>query len=111
MLSERGSRKRERAKTRKKGERRLAGSEGVACGHAEPDTLRLLFRVFAILFRAILARVAGYAGDVFRRSRVVVASIATWSLATLLTGAAITAFTLLLPFRRDYVAPGAKDGQ
>jgi hypothetical protein len=37
MLSERRSRKRERAKTRKKGERPLAGSERVACGHAEPD--------------------------------------------------------------------------
>jgi MFS family permease len=38
------------------------------------------------LFYGVLAPVAGYAGDVFRRSRVVVASIATWSLATLLTG-------------------------
>ncbi len=37
MLSERGSRKRERAKSRKKGERRLAGSQRVACGHAGPD--------------------------------------------------------------------------
>jgi len=38
------------------------------------------------LFYGVLAPVAGYVGDVFRRSRIVVVSIATWSLATLLTG-------------------------
>lgn len=63
------------------------------------------------LFYGVLAPVAGYAGDVFRRSRVVVASIATWSLATLLTGFSTRmAHLVLLPFRRDYVAPGVKGG-
>ncbi|MDO4585126.1 MAG: MFS transporter [Planctomycetia bacterium] len=38
------------------------------------------------LFYGILAPFAGYVGDIFRRSRIVVLSIFTWSLATLLTG-------------------------
>jgi hypothetical protein len=46
---------RESAKMRKEGERRLAGSERVACGHAEPDDTSASvsrYRVFAIIFRA-----------------------------------------------------------
>lgn len=38
------------------------------------------------IFYGLLAPVAGYAGDIFRRSRILVASIGTWSLAALLTG-------------------------
>ncbi|MDX9867414.1 MAG: MFS transporter [Kiritimatiellia bacterium] len=53
--------------------------------HLSDVQLGVVASVFHICY-GLLAPVAGYAGDVFRRSRVVVASIATWSLATLLTG-------------------------
>lgn len=38
------------------------------------------------IFYGLLAPLAGYVGDIFRRSRILVASIGTWSLAALLTG-------------------------
>lgn len=38
------------------------------------------------IFYGLLAPIAGYAGDIFRRSRILVASISTWSLAAMLTG-------------------------
>lgn len=48
------------------------------------------------IFYGVLAPFAGYAGDVFRRSRIVVASIFTWSLATLLTGMSTTMAHLIV---------------
>ncbi|MFA7053813.1 MAG: MFS transporter [Kiritimatiellia bacterium] len=48
------------------------------------------------IFYGLLAPVAGYAGDIFRRSRIVTASIATWSLATLLTGFSTQVWHLVL---------------
>ena len=38
------------------------------------------------VFYGVLAPIAGFAGDYFRRSRVIVTAIATWSAATVLTG-------------------------
>ena len=48
------------------------------------------------IFYGVLAPIAGYTGDIFRRSRIVVASIATWSLATLLTGFSTRIWHLVL---------------
>ena len=47
--------------------------------------LGLVATVFHV-FYGVLAPVAGFAGDYFRRSRVVFAAILTWSAATVLTG-------------------------
>jgi len=44
----------------------------------------------------LLAPLAGYLGDVFRRSRIVVASIFTWSLGALLTGFSTNMLHLIL---------------
>ena len=57
------------------------------------------------VFYGVLAPVAGYVGDIFRRSRIIVASIATWSLATLLTGFS-TSMSLLIIFRGASLALG-----
>ena len=50
------------------------------------------------IFYGILAPVAGFAGDFFRRSRVVFSAIFVWSLATVLTGAS-TCMAHLVLFR------------
>ena len=50
------------------------------------------------VFYGILAPVAGFAGDFFRRSRVVFSAIFVWSLATVLTGTS-TCMAHLVLFR------------
>lgn len=59
--------------------------------------LGLVATVFHV-FYGVLAPVAGFAGDFFRRSRVIFTAILTWSAATVLTGAS-TCVTHLVLFR------------